>query len=295
MRVLVAHGEPAERGRLSRVLERAGHEVDAAATGAEALERCCAGDIDVALVESGLCVLHAGDLVAAVKRDREAFATAIVLIGPPDVAVRPGVQDVLVEPVHEGELIARVASAGCTKALQQELVAQGRRLESLIREDPLTGLSNRRFILTQLAGMVSGARRHGRPLSIAIVDLDHFKSINDEHGHQTGDDVLTAAVGAMRRRLRAEDQLGRLGGEEFLVLLPDTGADAAPVVADSLRGEVAGAAAPVAVTASAGVATWEGEAPEELLRRADQALYEAKRAGRDRIRAAAPATLLRRR
>jgi diguanylate cyclase (GGDEF)-like protein len=128
-----------------------------------------------------------------------------------------------------------------------------------------------------------------------MVDIDHFKALNDSHGHQVGDEVLTAAVRAMRRRLRAEDQLGRLGGEEFLVLLPDTDRAAAAIVAESLRAEIAHAPAPVQITASAGVATWDGEPPEELLRRADQALYGAKRGGRDRIEAAAPATLLRRR
>jgi diguanylate cyclase (GGDEF)-like protein len=302
MEVLVAHADPARRDQLARALRAAGHGVTAVADGAEALERCCGGAEDVAVIDRDLCALPEGDLVAALKGDPVGFGTAVVLVEPsgPDAhvaqqALRAGVQDFLVEPVADGELLARVAAAGRTKELQTELVAQGRRLESLIREDPLTGLSNRRFILTQLSGMVSGARRHGRPLSIAIVDLDNFKAVNDEHGHQTGDEVLTAAVRAMRRRLRAEDQLGRLGGEEFLVLLPDTDTPAAAVVAESLREEVASAPAPVGVTASAGVATWGGEPPEELLRRADQALYAAKRGGRDRIEAAAPATLLRRR
>ena len=141
--------------------------------------------------------------------------------------MRRGVQDYLVEPVADGEVLTRVEAAARTKELQQELVAQGARLEALLREDALTGLSNRRAILTQLAGMVSAARRHGHPLSIAILDLDHFKRINDTHGHKTGDEVLVAAAHAMGTHLRAEDQLGRLGGEEFLVLLPDTDADAA--------------------------------------------------------------------
>jgi two-component system, cell cycle response regulator len=302
MNVLVAHGDPERRGRLAQALSAAGHDVTAVASGEEALARCSGGGEDVAVIDGAVRPLATGDLVAALKADPQAFATALVLIEPahPDApaaaaALGAGVQDFLVEPVGEGELLARVMAAGRTKQLQQELVAQGRRLEALIREDPLTGLSNRRFILTQLSGMVSGARRHGRPLSIAIVDLDHFKSVNDQHGHQVGDEVLTAAVGAMRRRLRAEDQLGRLGGEEFLVLLPDTDKPAAAIVAESLRQEIAHAPASVAITASAGVATWEGEAPEELLRRADQALYGAKRGGRDRIEAAAPATLLRRR
>jgi two-component system, cell cycle response regulator len=301
MEVLVAHADPTRRGQLARALRAAGHGVTEVASGVAVLERCCDGDEDVAVIHRDLCALESGDLLKALKGDPQAYGTAVVLIEPagpdPDTAqaaMRAGVQDFLVEPAGDGELLARVAAAARTKELQTELVAQGRRLESLIREDPLTGLSNRRFILTQLSGMVSGARRHGRPLSIAIVDLDDFKAVNDEHGHQTGDDVLTAAVRAMRRRLRAEDQLGRLGGEEFLVLLPDTDAPAAAVVAESLRGEVARAPAPVGVTASAGVATWTGEPPEELLRRADQALYAAKRGGRDRIEAAPPATLLRR-
>jgi two-component system cell cycle response regulator len=200
--------------------------------------------------------------------------------------MRRGVQDYLIEPVADGEVLTRVEAAGRTKDLQKELVAQGARLEALLREDALTGLSNRRAVLTQLAGMVSGARRHGHPLSIAVLDLDHFKRINDTYGHKTGDDVLVATTHALGTHLRAEDQLGRLGGEEFLVLLPDTNAKAAGHVAEKLRAEVAAAPTPVPVTVSIGLATWDGEAPEELLHRADEALYAAKSAGRDQVMAA---------
>ena len=200
--------------------------------------------------------------------------------------MRRGIQDYLVEPVADGEVLTRVEAAARTKDLQQELVAQGARLEALLREDALTGLSNRRAILTQLSGMVSGARRHGHPLSVAVCDLDHFKAINDTHGHKTGDQVLIAASHAMATHLRAEDQLGRLGGEEFLVLLPDTNAESACHVAERIRAEVASAPTPVAVTVSIGIASWDGEAPEELLHRADEALYAAKQGGRDRVMAA---------
>jgi two-component system cell cycle response regulator len=200
--------------------------------------------------------------------------------------MRRGIQDYLVEPLADGEVLTRVEAAARTKELREELVAQGARLESLLREDALTGLSNRRAVLTQLAGMVSAARRHGHPLSIAILDLDHFKRINDSYGHKVGDDVLVAAAHAMGTHLRAEDQLGRLGGEEFLVLLPDTDTEAAGHVAEKLRAEVATAPTSVPVTVSIGVATWDGEAPEDLLHRADEALYAAKEAGRDRVLAA---------
>jgi two-component system, cell cycle response regulator len=267
MRVLLAHALNPKRRRVERLLAGAGHDVLHA--------RLCDG------------------LVCRIKADPDAYRTAVVLIEPaglePEAAVaamRQGVQDFLVEPVADGEVLTRVEAAARTKDLQQELVAQGMRLESLLREDALTGLLNRRAILAQLAGTVSGARRHGHPLSVAMVDLDGFKAINDEHGHAAGDAVLVSAVRAMRAHLRAEDQLGRLGGEEFLVLLPDTRSDAATHVAEKLREEVAAAPGPVPVTCSIGVATWDGETPELLLRRADEALYAAKDAGRDRVIAA---------
>ena len=158
------------------------------------------------------------NLVCDIKADPIAYSTAIMMIERPDLSpqdaldgMRRGIQDYLVEPVADGEVLTRVEAAARTKDLQQELVAQGARLEALLREDALTGLSNRRAILTQLGGMVSGARRHGHPLSIAVLDLDHFKRINDTHGHKTGDEVLVAAVHAMGTQMRAEDQLGRLG------------------------------------------------------------------------------------
>jgi two-component system cell cycle response regulator len=289
MRVLLAHAPTPKRRRIARVLGDAGHEVCEVSEPAEALARCRAWAPDVALIGAERC----GDLVYDIKSDPVAYGTAIIMIERPGLepeqaldGMRQGVQDYLVEPVADGEVLTRVEAAARTKDLQHELVAQGARLEALLREDALTGLSNRRAILTQLAGMVSGARRHGHPLSIAILDLDHFKRINDTHGHKTGDAVLVAFAHAMGTHLRAEDQLGRLGGEEFLVLLPETSESAAQHVAEKLRVEVAGAPTPVPVTVSIGLATWDGEAPEDLLHRADEALYAAKDAGRDRVTAA---------
>jgi two-component system, cell cycle response regulator len=289
MRVLLAHALTPKRRRLARVLTEAGHAVREVSDPETALAHCRREVPDVALIHVECC----DELVCAIKSDPVAYPTAIIMIERPGLTptqalegMRRGVQDFLVEPVADGELLTRVEAAGRTKELQQELVAQGARLEALLREDALTGLSNRRAILTQLGGMVSAARRHGHPLSIAMVDLDHFKRVNDSHGHKTGDAVLVASAHALRSHLRAEDQLGRLGGEEFLILLPDTDADAAGHVAEKLRLEVAGAGTPVPVTVSIGLATWDSEAPEDLLHRADEALYAAKDAGRDRVMAA---------
>jgi len=289
MRVLLAHALTPKRRRIARVLSEAGHDVVEVDERDEALERCRAWAPDVALLHVECCA----DIVSDVKSDPFAYGTAIIMIERPTLTpdealagIRGGIQDYLIEPVADGEVLTRVEAAARTKDLQQELVAQGARLEAMLREDALTGLSNRRAILTQLAGMVSGARRHGHPLSIAVCDLDHFKSINDTHGHKTGDEVLVAAAHAMATHLRAEDALGRFGGEEFLVLLPDTDAEAAIHAAERMRAEVARAPGPVPITVSIGIATWDGEAPEELLQRADEALYAAKDAGRDRVTAA---------
>src|SRR3954447_24155539 len=289
MRVLLAHALTPKRRRIARVLKAAGHEVTEVDTAEDAIVRCRAWSPDVALIHAECC----GRLVSDIKSDPTAYGTAIVMIERPELStddalagMRQGVQDYLVEPVADGEVVTRVEAAARTKELQQELVAQGARLEALLREDALTGLSNRRAILTQLGGMVSGARRHGHPLSIAVLDLDHFKAINDSHGHKTGDEVLIAAAHAMGTHMRAEDSLGRLGGEEFLVLLPDTDAEAAQHMAERVREEVASAPSPVPITVSIGLATWDGESAEEFLQRADEALYAAKDAGRNRVLAA---------
>ena len=304
MYVVIAHADPGVRRRLVRVLAHVGHDVRDLETLDAAVEACRERPPDVVLADVELCRDEHG-LLAALKGDPEAYRSAVVLLERSDLdldtavaALRRGVQDFLVEPFRDAELVSRVAAAARTKVLQEELVGQSQRLEALLFEDPLTGLANRRFILTQLAGAVSAARRHERPLSVAVIDIDHFKAVNDAHGHAAGDRVLAAVAAAMRGHLRAEDQLGRLGGEEFLALLPDADARAAATAAEKLRSEIAALAVDhdghdVAVTISAGWAAWDGEPPDELLRRADDALYVAKRAGRDRVEGA-PATVQRR-
>jgi diguanylate cyclase (GGDEF)-like protein len=156
------------------------------------------------------------------------------------------------------------------------------------RADPLTGCLNRRGFEERMEAELARAARSGLPVGLILLDLDHFKAVNDEHGHAAGDGVLAAVTHILREHLRAEDQLGRLGGEEFLALLPDAGEAAAASAAEKLRAEVAAARVAhegrdLAVTVSAGWATWAGEAAEDLLRRADEALYEAKRSGRGRV------------
>jgi two-component system, cell cycle response regulator len=261
----------------------------------QALTLCRHRRPDVLVVSTALSERDRLDLLDGIKSDLDIFRTAVVPIMPADIdpatalqELRRGAHDFLFEPIREAELIARVQAAGRTKILQEELVDQTTRLENQLFEDPLTHVHNRRFVFGQMSALVSAARRHGRPLAVAMVDLDGFKSVNDAHGHETGDRVLVAAGEALQRGLRAEDVLGRLGGEEFLALLPDTDAGAAARAAERLRAAVAGAGGPVDVTASVGWAVLrEGELPDDLVRRADNALYEAKAAGRNCVRGAA--------
>jgi len=151
-------------------------------------------------------------------------------------------------------------------------------VEALARSDSLTGLPNRRALDEQLPREMARARRAERDLCLAIVDLDHFKAYNDTHGHLAGDEMLRRCAIAWDSELRGEDTIVRFGGEEFLVVLPDTSPQQAGEIVERLR-----AATPQGQTASVGLACWDYvESAEDLVGRADTALYEAKEAGRDR-------------
>jgi two-component system cell cycle response regulator len=289
---------------MGHVLRPAGHRVLEAGGAAQAIAMCREHAPDVVVVEDAMCERDGLSVLDAVKGDTQIFRTAVLVILPADAGVdrvreelRRGAQDVLMAPLRDAELLARVQAAGRTKILQEELVEQTQRIERHIYEDPLTRLHNRRFTFSQLRALVSGARRHRRPLSVALVDVDGFKAVNDRLGHAAGDEVLVAVARALRGGVRAEDTVGRLGGEEFLVLLPDTDAAAAERAAERLRAAVAEAHAPEPVTASVGWATLApDEDPDDVVRRADHALYAAKAAGRDAVRGApeGPASLPRR-
>jgi diguanylate cyclase (GGDEF)-like protein len=176
------------------------------------------------------------------------------------------------------------------RRLTRESERQARRLSVLAREDPLTGSLNRRAIVERLEQELATARRSGAWPAVAVLDVDHFKDINDRFGHAAGDEALRTLVTAVTRRLRAGDAVGRLGGEEFLVVLADADADGAATYADDLRVLIAAGAAATRTpfTISVGVAApGPGTVSADgLLAAADAALYRAKRAGRNVVRAA---------
>ena len=182
--------------------------------------------------------------------------------------------------------------AARTRELEErnrQLEAANERAEKLARRDPLTGALNRRALDEAIALEVERSGRQASPISAILLDVDHFKRVNDTCGHGVGDAVLSAVAGTLAARVRPYDLVARFGGEEFVVVLPGTGLDAAVSVAERLRASVAELRVerlPWSVTASFGVAEWRAhESPEGWLARADCAMYDAKGSGRNRVSA----------
>ena len=286
-RVLVAHASSGARGAMRAVLDAVGCVVAEAGSRAEALATARRDGADVLLLHRDL-----GCGIADIKGDPDLFRIAVVLVGEPrDVraaveALEQGAHDVLRDDPPPGELVARVGSARRAQEMQEQLLTREHELEAMAYHDELTGVANRRFAVRQLHALLSRARRHGQDLSVVLLDADRFKALNDRHGHGAGDEVLRGLAERLRSRVREEDVVARFGGEEFLVILPDTAASGAATAAEDLRAAVAAHPFPVgrialALTVSAGWATWRGESLERLVARADRGLYAAKEAGRN--------------
>lgn len=207
-------------------------------------------------------------------------------------ALELGVNDYLVRPLDPNELVARSITQIRRKRYSDFLRSSLSQSVEFAITDALTGLNNRRYLDTHLRTLVERSAKRSRPLSVLITDIDHFKAINDSHGHEGGDDVLRDFARRVRGAVRGADFACRYGGEEFVVVMPDTTLDVAAQVAERLRDAVAAApfkvsssGAHVPVTTSVGIAALEhdGEDAASLLRRADQALYQAKTSGRNRV------------
>jgi two-component system cell cycle response regulator len=202
-----------------------------------------------------------------------------------------GADDYVTKPFEIDELLARIRAGMRIVELQKELLASSRRYEALSLTDSLTSLSNRRAFDHEFASRFDHARRYARPLSLAIIDLDYFKSINDQFGHSAGDGVLRGIAQILEHGTRRSDFVARIGGEEFAVLLPETSLFEALHFAEKIRSTIVTAtirteAATHKVTVSIGVANVPHSSvttPQEFFNAADQALYRAKARGRNRI------------
>jgi diguanylate cyclase (GGDEF)-like protein len=294
-RVLVADDEPDAREALALLLAP-DHEVIVAADGEAAVDRARAEHPDVVLMD---LLMPRMDGLQALERLRADPATSdipvIFVSGRGDDAVKVrsldlGAVDFLQKPFSERELRARV-----DRTLR--FVRTQTQLRELAQTDPLTGLANLRAFRARLDEEVKRARRYRTPLACVMADMDQLKPVNDELGHAAGDRAIAAVAAVIREELRETDFGARYGGDEFVVLLPHTGAEEARVFAERVcarlkRAELEIAGRRVQIGASFGVACLPDDAPdgvpEELVHAADAALYQAKRAGRGRVLVAAP-------
>jgi two-component system, cell cycle response regulator len=293
--VLLVEDSAAIRALVRRMLVAGGHAVVEAAGGAAALMVCREQQPDVVLLDVEMPEMSGWDVLAAMKADPDLRDVPVVfLTGRSDTTdmvdgLRLGAHDYLRKPCEPTELLARVQAAARVKRLQDELRQRNEDLDRISRTDALTGLRNRRHVEEYLAKLTSLARRNLEPIAVLVIDIDHFKSVNDEHGHEAGDAVLREVAGRMQDSVRLEDMVGRWGGEEFLVVLPNTTDQGAAELAERLRQVVADTPCRLAdgdavqVTISVGCAASLIDDAGILVRSADAAMYEAKQTGRNRV------------
>jgi two-component system cell cycle response regulator len=296
--ILVADDSLVVRAILRRQLEAGGHTVVEALDGEDALRTCREVRPDVVLLDIEMPVLDGHATLERLKADPDLCDIPVVfLTGRVDTAdvvtgLRLGAHDYLRKPFEGSELMARVSAALRTKGLQDQLRSRNAELDRVSRIDMLTGLYNRRHLDEHLRHAISAGRRQQRSVAVLLADIDHFKLVNDDHGHLAGDGVLKEVAGRLLGTLRPEDAIGRWGGEEFIAVLSDTPAEAAMVAAERMRQVIA--ATPfeleggllIPVTVSIGHTSGLDDA-EILVHRADDALYQAKGAGRNRVEASA--------
>lgn len=300
--VLVADDSRSVRSWLRRHL--GGHfQVVEASNGVEAVSQARLARPDLVLLDVDMPEMDGHQALAALRADVGMANTPVLFLtgrtGADDVVegLGLGAADYLRKPCDPDELLARVRGALRSKQRHEALQDENRELAAATTTDELTGLGNRRAISQQLPRLFDQAQRDGRPVALIVLDVDHFKQINDNFGHLGGDRVLAAVARRLRTAVREDQLVTRWGGEEFLVVAPDTGEAEAAVIAERLRGAVCWEPIEIdderstEVTVSGGFAVGFGD-PFEVLRAADAALYAAKRGGRNRCLSARDPELL---
>jgi len=301
MRVLLAEDDPTTLLLTQRLLRKAGYDVDVVTNGKLAFERLQSHFYPMVLTDWEMPEMDGVALCKAIRTAAlEGYVYTILLTARDSkenivAGLQAGADDYLTKPVNEAELIARLNTGKRILALEQSLRAANRRNELLSQTDALTATYNRRHLMQRLPQEAERARRYRHSLSLVLCDVDHFKQVNDTHGHQVGDQVLQGVAQFLRASVRTEvDWVARYGGEEFVIVLPETPFSGALVVAEKIRAGLAATELGIGnlvlkVTSSFGVAGFDQLEPgdvaivDRLIAQADACLYKAKSSGRNRV------------
>ena len=301
MNILIADDEASTRLMLQSMLLKWGYEVTAVSDGEEAWHFLSEARQPLLVILDWMMPgIEGPEIVRRLRLNEGGNQHYVIIITSVSTenavaqALDAGADDFIRKPFNLDELRSRIAVGRRVSCLNQALADKLCKLEEatesisrLARTDDLTGLHNRRSFNEIFALALSSARRHGQPLSLISIDLDHFKATNDTFGHSVGDLVLKDFSDLLLHMVREEDVVARWGGEEFIILLSHTACEAATALAERIRHsfeQTPGRTSSLAMTASFGVAQLqEGENEADLIKRADNALYRAKHEGRNRV------------
>jgi len=296
MRILIAEDDSTSRTILAGVLKKEGHQVEAAVNGAEAWQALRQPEAPSLVILDWMMPEMDGPEVVrrvrAIETDRPPYILMLTTRGEKaDIiaGLDAGANDYLAKPFDPGELRARVEVGRRMVEMQAALIASREALAHQAAHDPLTGMLNRRAIIERLRQELSRASRNRDAWAAGMCDIDHFKQVNDTYGHQTGDDVLAGFARIISESLRPYDSVGRMGGEEFLVIAPMKASTDSVSLFGRLCTRVAESkmttrSGELSVTVSIGVAcAAAGGTVDEILEAADAALYRAKDEGRNRV------------
>lgn len=306
-KLLIVDDSPSTRNALLKILEKAGlfSSILEAENGSKALDILLKDKVDFVISDVNMPTLDGFKLLSAIRDQPKYNDLPVIFLTVRKESLdkirglESGANDYIIKPFDPEELLARVNNLIRMKDLQDKLEEQNKdleiinkKLEELSVTDGLTGLHNRRYFIERLGSEFSRSKRHVLCISLLLIDLDQFKSINDTYGHQKGDDVLIKVADILKQNCRVHDILARFGGEEFIISLCQTGPEGAMIVAERIRKAVEEyqfiypGAPDFNTTISAGISSYPDikiDNIDDLIRIADASLYEAKRQGRNRI------------
>jgi two-component system cell cycle response regulator len=297
--IAVVDDDPAIRRLVRLFLDRAGYKIIECNTGEEARQRLTTELWDLAILDRRLPDMDGVVLCHELKSNPDFRPRYIIMLTGEDEqedkveGLELGADDYITKPFQYPELLARVRAGERIVKLQKELMESNKRLERLSITDGLTKLHNHRYFQDELAKAFEESQRYGRPLSLAMIDIDFFKKVNDTYGHAVGDEVLKVVAQLYESSARSTDLVARYGGEEFAVMMPETELDDAVTFAEKIRiliesTPIETQAGPIRTTVSIGVASVpfsHVQTAKELIVVADRALYHAKRHGRNQVQA----------